>query len=320
MGFLLAFTKLVRPVNLLMIAGTMWIMRWWVLEPLLGGQGVDSLNYPEWKFSLSVAVAVFIAAAGNIINDYFDVRIDRINKPDRVVIDRGVKRRVAMAAHHACNFLACSIGIFLAWDSGVYILAIVPIFMAASLWFYSTTFKKQPLIGNFVIALMVAIVPLWAGVFEILIQTQLYPQAMQLFGTGRVLWMVLGVFAAFAFLLTLIREALKDLEDVPGDGEAGLSTMPLKWGIPFTKKYIGSLGVVAIVLILGAMYTAGVLTHTTGGWIALYLSAAVLVPLVYAVWKGLKGQNQKEYSLASAASKIAMAGGVLGAIWIQFYL
>ena len=311
-----AFTKLVRPVNLLIIAATMYAMRFLVMAPILG----NHLLYPEWKFALSVSVMVLLAAAGNIINDYFDLRVDRINKPERIVIDNGVKRRVAMAAHHAFNVLACFIGAYLAFDAGLWVLAAVPVFMAASLWFYSVQFKKQPFIGNLVVSLMVAMVPLWAGVFELLLQVQAGSTLVTSFGLDQLALSVLLSYAAFAFLLTLIREAQKDLEDLSGDRAQQFKTMPIAWGLPFTKRYA---------LLLGSLVIAGVAwgTHTlidlTGtSWVGVGTSALllVLIPLAYGLHQTWKGNEKRHYAMASRMSKLAMAGGILMSFWIYFLM
>ncbi|MGB1032764.1 MAG: geranylgeranylglycerol-phosphate geranylgeranyltransferase, partial [Flavobacteriales bacterium] len=218
---LVAFFRLVRPVNLLIIVFTMVAMRWGVIAELAHDFNPGTkLQMDHWKFVLSVLVMVLLAASGNIINDYFDLKVDRINKPEKVIVGKLVKRRVAMISHHALNALAVLIGFYLAWDSGMYWIGLVPIIMGTLLWFYSLKFKKAPWIGNFVVALMVAVVPLWAGVFEI-------PLLEQVVGIHSCMhfnpfvWFTLGGFSLFAFWLTLIREAIKDLEDLEGDSRAG---------------------------------------------------------------------------------------------------
>ncbi|NNE54469.1 MAG: UbiA family prenyltransferase, partial [Flavobacteriales bacterium] len=161
--------RLTRPLNLLIIVLTMYAMRFGIMRSILELSQTDfELQLSEGSFLLSVIVMVLLAAAGNIINDYFDVRVDRINKPERVLVGRTVKRRVAMVAHHSLNLLAVFISLYLAWKAGIWILFMVPVFMAGSLWSYSLSFKRQFWIGNFIVALMVAIVPLWAGIFEVI--------------------------------------------------------------------------------------------------------------------------------------------------------
>lgn len=309
-----AFFKLLRPVNLLMMVGTMCAMRFLVMAPLLGG--VQELE--NWKWWLSVVVLICLAAAGNIINDYFDLRVDRINKPERIVIGKGVKRRVAMATHHGFNLAAVLLGGILAWDAGILILAAIPVFVAASLWSYSTTFKKQPLIGNFVVAFVVGIVPLWAGLFELLALSAAFPEFMRgSQGLGVLIWQWLFAFAAFAFLLTLMREAQKDLEDMAGDKAGKFRTMPLAWGERLTRRYVFAVGVLSVVLI--AAGTALVIPHAREP-LALGISVMLFVvtPLAYAAWRTLTGSEKAHDTAGSRWTKRAMAGGILLSIWTYF--
>lgn len=312
---LTAFIKLLRPVNLLIIVATMYAMRFLVMGPFLA----QDFQLHEFKFFLSVLVIVLIAAAGNIINDYFDVRVDRINKPRDVLIGKWVKRRVAMAAHHAFNFIACVIGIYLAWDAGSLFLGMIPVFMAASLWFYSLSFKKQPFIGNLAVAIMVGVVPLWSGIFELLAHNVAYPG----FISGRgglglsILKYLLG-FGAFAFLLTLIREAQKDLEDLEGDRAGKFRTLPIALGESLTRKYVLLVGLITFLLLAWA----GIREFRDKELAIAALASLfilVLFPLVRSSVKTIQGRARDDYRSASRWSKMAMAGGILMSVWIYFF-
>lgn len=311
-----AFAQLVRPINLLIMVLTMYAMRFLVQAPIL----IDDLELEEWKFGLSVLVVVLLAAAGNIINDYFDVRVDRINKPQRVVIGKGVKRRVAMAAHHGFNVVACVIGGYLAYTSRVWVLAMVPVFMAASLWFYSVQFKKQPLIGNVVVAVMVGVVPLWSGVFELLAQKRAGTVTVSYFHLDTYAWAALVAYAAFAFLLTLMREAQKDLEDVEGDSAQQFQTMPIAWGVPLTKRYVGVLGALTLLAVVACTWELSKFHENKWWWVVLSSLVLVVLPLVRSMLKTLRGSTKEDYHAASSATKWTMTGGLLMACWIYFTL
>jgi 4-hydroxybenzoate polyprenyltransferase len=151
-AFILGFLRLIRVQNLLIVVLTQFLARIFLVGPEPDGSRADWLRILTdptiWLLSFST---VCIAAAGYIINDYFDVKIDLINKPERVVIGRYLKRRVAIGAHQVLNVIGCLSGLYLSrW---VFLIDVVSVSL---LWFYSARFKRQPLIGNVVISLLTA--------------------------------------------------------------------------------------------------------------------------------------------------------------------
>jgi 4-hydroxybenzoate polyprenyltransferase len=312
------FIKVLRPLNLLIIAGTMYAMRWLVIYPIISNQSVEmELQMPEWLFFISTLIIVFLAASGNIINDYFDIKVDRINRPEKVLVGKYVKRRVAMAGHHAFNIIAVLLTGLITWQTKQWILLIVPVFMAGSLWYYSLMFKKQVLIGNLVVALMVAIVPLWSGIFEIQLLADEYGGYIQNAGEFfSKVWMWLLGYAGFAFVLTLIREAQKDLEDLKGDVAGKFRTLPIVYGSTVAKTYIGFLMVINLVIIITIGYRLSTfMESTTLYWTEFLL--LIILPLIGSWYFTSKGSGQKDYGLASQLTKIAMGGGILFAFMIK---
>ena len=330
MKALVGFFKLVRPVNLFIIVFTMVAMRWGVINGLTSRfEHSAGLQLEHWKFGLSVLVMVLLAAAGNIINDYFDVRVDRINKPQKVIIGKEVKRRVAMITHHAFNAVAVFIGCFLAFDSGKYWIGLVPIVMGTLLWYYSIHFKKAPWVGNFVVALMVAVVPLWSGVFEIPLMTAAYEVTADPnhghFDMGFLyklsLWAALIGFSLFAFWLTLIREVIKDLEDFRGDYAAGFRTLPIVWGKKKSKVYVA---VLYLLFFLGLMRINPIVmeysNQLTRPWqLWAMLGLGVIVPSVFSLVKVMKAKRKVDYTHASTAVKVVMAFGILSGLMMYFW-
>src|SRR3954468_23739848 len=230
---MLAFLKLIRTQNLLIIAFTQYMVRWCLLYPLLSVHDYE-LQLSEFRFFLLVLSTVMIAAAGYIINDYFDVRIDKVNKPERLVIDKGIKRRVAMGAHTVINLLALGIALYVAWSIGSWRLALIHFLCAGGLWFYSTTFKRQFLIGNIVIAAFTALVPLIVAVYELIPAYRRYLPIQEDL-SFRTIWNYVIALSFFAFITTLLREIIKDIEDMEGDKEYGCRTMPIVIGVKATK-------------------------------------------------------------------------------------
>ena len=139
-----------------------------------------------------------VAAAGYIINDYYDVKIDYINEPDRVVIGKNITRRFAILFHVLLSLLGILIGAYLSWS--VTALNVVSVFL---LWLYSNSLKRLPFVGNLTVALLTG-----AAVYSVDI----------LYRSGNAL---IGVYAVFAMFITLVREIIKDIEDLKGDNTFG---------------------------------------------------------------------------------------------------
>ena len=133
-------------------------IRWLVIDPILLGTGAMML-LPNSFFVILVISSLFIAAGGYVINDYFDTKIDRENKPDKIIVGRVVKRRVAMVLHLVFNGIGIALALVLAFLMHLYWLALIQIGCAVILWYYSTRFKHQPIIGNLIVALLAALVP-----------------------------------------------------------------------------------------------------------------------------------------------------------------
>lgn len=189
------------------------------------------LELNDWRFHVLVFSTVLIAAAGYIINDYFDVKIDRVNKPDKVWIGRIISRRYALMLHQVLSFTGIALGVLISWWA-----VLINIFSVTLLWFYASGFKKRPLIGNFTVALLTAMV-----IAEIAI---IYDWDNKL----------VYMYAVFAFFINLIREIVKDMEDIPGDQMHGAKTLPIIFGIHKTKNFLYVLMAVFLSSMLFFMY------------------------------------------------------------------
>ncbi len=235
---LLAFVRLTRPVNLIIIALTLYAMRYFIVAPLFIPKGL-SLPSGPLDFAILVLSVVCIAAAGNIINDYFDIKTDVINKPNKVIVGLKLDRRVALAAHTVLTFTGIVLGAYYGWMHNSLRFVVLHVFVAISLWFYSTYFKRETPYGNLLIALLTALVPLTVSFFDVFPVLFHLPDSfttyMEKGGVSIafffkiVLYFILG-FAAFSFLGNLIRELYKDLADLEGDKTTHRKTIPIVWG------------------------------------------------------------------------------------------
>lgn len=318
MNPLLNMVRLARPVNLLIIAATMYVLRFNVVAPLVDLHAHGSPPaFGHFPFFLAVLVMVLLAAAGNTINDYFDQKVDRINKPDRVIVGKSIKRRVAMILHQLFNGLAVVIGLYLGWRSQSYTVALIPIVVAAILWLYSPVLKKMFLLGNLAVTCCVMIVPVWTGLLETDAIWHAYADMLiRPHELTQQIWKWMLAYAVFAALLTLAREAQKDLEDTEGDTASGYRTMAVTWGADRTGRFIAMLLGITLLLAMAALvYVFGL-----SGWTTAVGTLCVLTPLVMSIIVTLKARSKQDYSRASRYTKLTMAGGLIFTFVIRSWL
>ncbi len=309
-----AFFKLVRYPNLIYIALTQFLLQYCVVAPVLRNNGAEpSLSFLH--FCMLSFSTVLVAAGGYIINDYFDINIDLVNKPEKMVVDKIINRRWAMAWHTILNMTGVSIGFVVAFQIGQFYLGFVQVFCTLLLWFYSTSFKRQVLIGNVVISLLTALSVVVVGFYE----RQIYESFEAIMSPeGRKLIKIIGVYALFAFLLSMIREIVKDMEDMIGDSKDGCRTIPIVWGVKKAKRFTMLLIIILQALLLLIM----ILTGLKGWYIAAaYILLCVFGPLTVFVQRPLqRAYLPEQYHKISTWIKIVMLTGILSMIFFKIML
>ncbi|HLF34663.1 MAG TPA: geranylgeranylglycerol-phosphate geranylgeranyltransferase [Cyclobacteriaceae bacterium] len=276
--------KLVRWPNLIIILVTQYFTAVFLSAPDEPWMKIISDPY----LFLVVLGTVLTAAAGYIINDYYDIKIDYLNKPDRVIVGKEFDRRIALAAHVIITFIAILIGFLADWRIGLTNMA-----AAFLLWLYSNLLKRLPFLGNFCIASLTAL--------SIIIITIYYQ---------RLSWLVIG-YGLFGFLITLVREVLKDIEDLKGDQTFGCKTIPILWGIRKTKYFVLILVVVFIGSFLSIILQFKILM--------LYFYIVVLaIPFITFIWKLFIADTRKEFSELSRLAKILMVLGIGSMVFFKF--
>ena len=280
-----ALPTLVRWPNLLIMLLCLVLVRVGLLLPELPLR-TALLNA---RFGLLGVAALLVAAAGYIINDYYDVKIDAINRPDRLIIGRVVRRRKAMLAH----LLLSALGVLLAgWLHPV--LGAVTLGAALLLWGYSARFKRVALVGNVSIATLTAALVLLPE-----LQLQLERN-----DSNSVVW----PYALAAFLLTVVREVVKDVEDMHGDAQHGCRTLPLVVGVARTKWVAGFFLACLALLTLGATGRLFVSGHwPLGTWLVLL----VLLPIAQLTRLLFRADRRRHFKYISAWCKGIMLAGVL---------
>lgn len=295
-----------RPVNLLIVGLTMYLTRYIVLPEVLLKGGIAALKLNHIYFSALVLSAVLITAAGNVINDYFDQRVDKINKPGRVIIGKEVDRKLAILIHQGFNLVALLLSFWVAWETGFRALIFLPLSICFLLWWYSPVFKKKPIIGNALVAVCTAMVPVFASITDLqLLQTELsaIPYADSTLLTYA-WWWIFGI-AAFAFVLTMIREAVKDAQDEPGDRSEHYQTIPILWGIQRTKRYVITWIIIFLLMCGASAY------RMTNPYDLLWLAACLLFPVLMALYHVWSAKSPSDFGNVSRWIKVVMLGGLL---------
>jgi len=235
-------------------------------------------------FIYVVLSTVLLAAAGYMINDYSDIRIDVINKPEKLIVDKYIPRRIVLALH--LNFAGVVLGALVSYKFGLLNLCI-----AFVLWQYSVRFKYQFFTGNLLVSLLMALTLMVVA-----------------FASNSMLLLWLIFYTVFAFLTGLIREITKDIEDMEGDAVFNAKTLPNTLGIPRTKIVIYYLMLLTLsTLILSCVYLF------IKGYIILpsYLIVATAIPLAIFFQRTIGADSKKDFSFLSRMIKLIMIAGVL---------
>lgn len=305
------YIKLIRPINLLMIILTMYLFRLcfitatpykvFFVEPVLS----------NIEFFLLTVATVFIAAGGYVINDIFDSDIDLINKKDKTIIGNEISEDEAYNFYKVLCLVGIICTIVLAFLTKNFRLSLFPVLIMVILNFYAHTFKKQLIVGNFIVSLCTAFVILLIALFESGGESMVNTNEAIIRG---------GIFAAaivygsFAFFTTFLREIIKDMEDIIGDEQYDCKTIPIVFGIKKTKIISIFIGIL-LLLFLGSI--AFFLPQLKMKTAALVLVFAIMVPLVsLCIFIGI-AKSKKQFHMLSNATKMIMLLGVLTMLYFM---
>lgn len=315
---MLSFLKLIRLPNLLMIVLIQYAMRYGIIYSLIRVNDF-TLQLSSIDFLLLVLSTVFIAAGGYIINDFYDTKIDAINKPDKVIVGVGISRTIAISIYAFLNITAIVIGFYIGTKAGIFKLGFIHLLAAGSLFYYSTTFKKGLIIGNILIAILAALVPLLVGVVEIPLLNKKYLEILieWEFNFNRIFFFIL-IYSVFAFFMTLIREIIKDIEDMEGDSLFGSMTIPIAYGIKRTKTILYILVALVMLILADIQFIQYMIEDMISFF---YFLIALQLPLLFLIYKISKAEVKKDFSKLSLFVKgIMLAGiGYSGVIFLVAY-
>jgi 4-hydroxybenzoate polyprenyltransferase len=265
------------------------------------------------QFLFLVTASVLIAAAGYIINDYFDLNIDQVNKPGKVVVNVLITRRWVIFWHMFLSLLGLFFTVSALPIAEYWYLVLGNLASIILLWFYSTTFKKQLLIGNVLISLLTAWVIgiIFFSKYLLRINTLLEVDRSQVR-----FFRLTVLYASFAFIISLIREVIKDMEDMDGDRKYGCRTMPIIWGMNASKVFVA----VWIIVLVSALTILQFYVLPFGWWMsALYCLLFIIGPLVWILLKLFKAQSAEDFHRLSTVIKLVMFTGILSMLFFRIY-
>lgn len=298
------YLKLIRYQNLLLLAFMQLIFRYGFLEPQSIG-----LALTHFQYALLVLSTVLIAAAGYIINDILDQETDYDNKPDNVIVGKHISEKAAYNLYFVLNILGVCIGYYLANVIQRPSFAGIFIIVSATLYMYATSLKQMLLVGNIIVALLLSISVLIIGIFDLLPATDVVNRPVM----GDI-FTVLISYAVFAFVINLIREIVKDMEDVDGDYNQGMSTLPIALGVGRTAKVAFVLGIIATLVLL--IFINGNLMSRELYFSVLYALLFVVAPLIFFLVKIWNAKEKAEFHLLSTVLKWVIFFGILSILVI----
>lgn len=269
--------RISRPINLLLVAFAQGMTAYFLVETNAQGLPV----FQDYRLYLLILSTVIITAAGYMINDYYDVKIDYVNRPHEVVVGKGIKRRVVIVLHTVFNFTAIGLGYLIAPR-----MALINFFAAFLLWLYSNRLKREPFIGNLTVAFL-------TGLAIYLIA--FYYQKNEL---------LIFTYAMFAFFLNLIREIIKDIEDRPGDRKHGCRTLPIVIGFRKTKQVIFAIAITFV----GAILT--VTFQINNSHLFVFFGVLGIVFCLF-MWKVYRSDRKNHFTQLSAWAKLLMLMGTM---------
>ena len=278
-----AWIRVLRPGNLVIIAASIAILRWSYSDSI----PATGEYFLEMLFILPL---VLLAAGGNIINDYFDIKEDRVNKPERALVGRVVKRRIALVSHWGFSALGLVIAGILSSEINSSIPFVIAVLITIVLFLYSSKFKGRILVGNFIVSCAIASVVPFAFADSIETSPPLF-QCIALY-----IW-EFGWLTGLIFLIVFIRELVKDIEDIEGDKKAGHMTLPIIYGPQTSWKLIYALLILLTIFVGYMQYEVGI-GVVQGLFLGVYLQSLLLA------W------NKKPTQL-SAWLKLLLAAGLL---------
>jgi 4-hydroxybenzoate polyprenyltransferase len=308
MGIIGQFFRLFRVGNLFMLAATQYLVYFTVVVPVLKAS-LFTPSLTSFQFFLLVLSTCCIAAAGYSINNFFDRDIDEANnKNNTSAISQPIKRN----AFFVLSAVGIVIGCYLTYAVGLRQIAFVNAVTVGLLYFYSASYKRILFIGNFVVAFLTAIAVFMPAFADYELQYAFrdirLPAANNAAYNLKVIIGICFAYALFAFLVTLVREIVKDMEDVEGDRLYGCNTLPIVAGNQVAAR-------TAQFFLLLIVLAIGYVQYSQQQWenkpTFLYTTVCIQLPLLVLFVYLFIAKQTNQFKTASLLCKIIMLLGVL---------
>lgn len=302
-----AFVKIIRLPNLAIIVLTQYLLRICIIGTFFGFSG-SGPALSEFDFFLLVLSTVLIAAGGYVINDIFDLEIDKVNKPDKILINKFITISNAYRLYYGLTISGILTGFYLARAVQYFLLGFVFVAIALLLWFYSDRYQKTVLWGNIFISALSAMVIFIVWLFELFaLRADLltYTEVMKQI---HIVTLAVTGYGIFAFMVSMIREIFKDIEDFEGDKKAGYRTLPIVLGVKNSKWVASSLIILTICILAYAQYLLYIKNIMLVFW---YLLIAVQTLFLFLFFNTIKAKEKEDFHFLSNATKITMIAGIL---------
>lgn len=314
MNKITSFFKLIRCTNLLMIAIMMLLVYYCLMSPLfmIDIVGIMPL-YPA--FVLLLLSMIFIVAGGYIINDIFDVEIDRINKPDKLLITNAFSYKEAKLFYGILTSVGLTCGLIssvLILGMKFYLLFLILVLLVCLLYSYSANYKKKMIIGNLIVSLSVSFAVFLPWLFEVL---YLSNNTLILYAVKDTMLSILPfvlIYTVFAFMMTLLREIVKDAEDYKGDIITHCRTIPIVYGI---RKMNIMLIILTLLTWLILLYYMIILLRIKS-YITLGIMFVIWNTLPFSIFQLSQKGSDINYHNYSVFLKILMLFGILSMLFI----
>ena len=292
--------NLIRYKNLLLIVLVQILVKY-ALFDAFGAS--TTLNW--FEFCLLALSTICIASGGYIINDIFDIETDSVNKPQQQIVGKHFSENQANGYYMIFTLVGVCLGFYLSHLVGKSTFFSIFVIIAALLYIYASFLKQMLLVGNLVVSMIVALSLIIVGILDLLPAINPQNKALQ-----SAMFEVLFDYSIFAFLITLIRELVKDIQDVDGDYKAQMKTLPILIGKDRAAKVSFGLTILSILILV---YYLG--TYLYMRKIAVvYFIIAVVGPLVYVAIKLFFAEHKKDYKLVSNLLKLVMLLGMLSMV------
>ncbi len=310
---MISFLKLIRWPNLLMIIVTMILVLLFVIQPSLNVAWF-AIGLSEFQFFLLIISTLFITIGGYLINDLFDMEADRINKPGINQVGEKFPVATVQVMYWVFTISGILFGVWVSWSVDHLNYSLIFVFAAGMLWFYSERYQCIPVVGNLVVAFLSALSFGIVWIFQFFALSAdayafTYVQSSFPIANKMVL-----IYAGFAFIVSLLREIIKDIQDVEGDEKYGCNTMPVVYGIP-TAKIVSI--VISLIGLAGTIWVQWFFLNAEFWYLFSYFVVIDLMFLLSLVWI-VQAKKNSDYKRLSGFTKILMVIGVLSMLLVYF--